>query len=92
MAILLIQHEAQDFERWKGVFDEDPVGRQKHGVTRYWLYRGADEPSYVVISLEFSSTDEARAFLAEPKLREAWDRAGIEPQARVLEEFETHTY
>lgn len=91
MAILLVEHEVQDFARWKGLFDEDPAGRQEHGVTRYWVYRGADDPNYVVISLEFSSTEEARAFL-ESRLREVWKRAGIEAQARVLEEVEAHRY
>lgn len=92
MAILLMELEAPDFERWKGMFDEDPVGREEHGVTRHWVYRGTDDPNQVVVSLEFSSADEAKAFLAEPALREAWKRAGLAPQARVVEEVEAHTY
>lgn len=93
MAILLIENRVPDFETWKQIFDSDPVGRKPHGVTRHWIYRQADDPNAVVVSLEFPSTDQAREFLNEPALQKAWKEAGAEqPQARVLEETESASY
>lgn len=95
MAILQIQHAVRDFDRWKQAFDSDPVGRQQGGVRRYRILRAADDPNFVVIELEFDTTDEADAF-AE-KLRELWGRVGDElglsgPHARTLEPVEAEEY
>lgn len=92
MALLLIEHSVQDFDAWKQIFDQDPVGRERHGVRRYSIYRPVDDPEYVVVSLEFSSPDVASQFVKEPALREAWKRAGVEPKARILDEVEAVAY
>ncbi|MDP8928328.1 MAG: hypothetical protein M3O70_07055 [Actinomycetota bacterium] len=90
MVILMIQHPVPDWNVWKSVFDSDPVGRQQHGVTRYWVYRDVEDPNYVVYSLEFSTVEHADAFRNQPRLREAQSRyRAKDPQARVLEEVES---
>ena len=95
MPILQIQHKTRDFDAWKQSFDSDPVGRQQGGVRNYRILRGTDDSNYVVIELEFESTDEAERFAAG--LRELWDRVGDKlgldgPQARILETAETGEY
>lgn len=93
MAILLIEHPVADFDGWKQVFDADPVGRKRLGVTRHWVYRQADDPDYVVVSLEFPSAEAARTFRDQPALREAGKEAQAQtPRARILEEVEAATY
>lgn len=92
MTILQVQHAVRDFDAWKQSFDNDPVGREQGGVRRYRILRGADDPNFVVIELEFDGSGEAEAFGA--KLRGLWSRVGDElgldgPQARVLESVET---
>lgn len=92
MPTLQIDHRVRHFERWKEAFDADPVGREVGGVRGYRVSRLADDPSHVVVDLEFGSRAEAEAF-AE-RLRRLWadagPRLGLEsPTARVLETVET---
>jgi hypothetical protein len=58
-AILRIEHRVGNFDAWKKMFDNDPIGRQKSGVRRYRILRPTDDPNYVMIDLEFDDTREA---------------------------------
>jgi quinol monooxygenase YgiN len=91
MAILQIQYRVADYASWKQIFDQDPMGRKPHGVTRHWIYQDADDPNHLMLSLEFSSAEEAKGFLNEPALQQVWDRSGA-AQAWVLQEAEATTY
>ena len=90
MYILRIEHEVRDFDGWKKAFDSDPVGRQKSGVRCYRVLRAVDDPSYVMIDLEFDTTNQAEALLAA--LRAVWSRIEgkivIDPRARIVEAVE----
>jgi hypothetical protein len=95
MPILQIEHGVRDFDAWKQAFDSDPVGREQGGVRRYRIARPTDDPSYVIVDLEFDSSSEAEAFHA--KLRELWRRMegelGLQnPQARIVEAVESEEY
>jgi hypothetical protein len=92
MPILQIEHAVRDFDVWKQAFDRDPVGRAQGGVLSYRILRGADEPNFVVIDLEFGTLDEAEAFRG--RLEQLWGRVteelGLERRrARILETAET---
>jgi ribosomal protein L35AE/L33A len=94
MTVLRIEHPVPDYERWKQVFDEDPVDREGSGVRRYRIFRPTDDPNYVMIDLEFDSESEAEALLAS--LRVIWGRVQgtimSDPQARIVETIETTEY
>jgi hypothetical protein len=89
MAILLIHYRTQDFGGWKEVFDRDPMDRGASGVTRHWIYRDADDPEHVILSLEFQTVLTARKFLNA--LEPVRDVSGV-VQASVLEEAEVAVY
>jgi len=72
MSVLVIQHPVRDFQAWKEAFDRDPAGRAKNGVIRHAIHRPHDDPNYVIVSLEFSSHEQAQKFLDLPTLRQAW--------------------
>lgn len=85
-SILRIEHAIGDFGAWKRAFDSDPLGRKKSGVRRYRILRPADNPSYVMIDLEFDGSKEAEAFAAA--LRRMWGTAEAQkvmqnPQLRI---------
>jgi hypothetical protein len=95
MPILQIEHAVRDYDAWKRAFDGDPVGREEGGVRRYRVLRPVDDPSYVIVDLEFDTAGEAEAFRAA--LRELWDRVGSDlglegPQARIVEAVESAEY
>ena len=64
MYILRIEHPVSDYDAWKAAFDSDPIGRERSGVRRYRIMRPTDDPSHVMLDLEFDSLGEAEAVRA----------------------------
>lgn len=94
-AIVRIEHAVGDFEAWKRVFDNDPLGRQKAGVRRYRILRPKDDQKFVMIDLEFDSSNQAEAFAAA--LRKMWSgedaqRVMQNPQVRIVEVVESKEF
>lgn len=91
MPTLHIQHSVTNFEGWKQSFDDDPADRKGSGVRRYSVSRSVEDPSLVMIDLEFDDTDAARGLLA--KLERVWAGPVKEviqnPVAWIMEEVET---
>lgn len=95
MPILQIEHGVRDYDAWKRAFDSDPVGREQGGVRRYRILRPTDDPSYVLIELEFDGAGEAEAF--REALQGLWGRVGDDlglegPRARIVELAESAEY
>ncbi len=90
MHILQIEHAVPDFDAWKKAFDSDPVGREQGGVHRYRILRPIDNPNYVIVDLEFDSSEKAEAF--RDALRNLWRRVEgrvmESPRARIVEAVE----
>jgi hypothetical protein len=63
MRTLHIEHEITDFSVWVSAFDRFAGARTDAGVRAERIQRPVDDPNYVVIDLDFDSTDQARAFL-----------------------------
>ena len=79
MFILQFEHPVMSFEKWKKVFDSDPLSRQKSGVRAYRISCPADNGSYVIGELEFDSEGEAQEFLV--RLRALWQNV----QGKLIE-------
>ena len=45
MAIMVMNFEVDDYDTWKAMFDEDPVGRREAGATGHAVSRGVDNPN-----------------------------------------------
>ena len=85
MTILMIDYHVEDFNRWKTVFDSDPLDRASHGVVMHWIYRDPDEPHSHVLAMEFATAEEAKEF--RQVLAPIWEVSGA-GQARILEQVE----
>jgi hypothetical protein len=83
MTILLIEYRVGDFRQWKTVFDQDPMGRNQHGVVRHCIYQDLDDPNHLMLSLEFPSAEQAKTF--RDALQPVWKVSGA-VQASALEE------
>jgi hypothetical protein len=94
MTILRIEHPVRDYDRWKEAFDSDPAGRERSGVRRYQVLRQVDDPNFVMIDLEFDTTAEAEALLAQ--MQTIWSRVAgtiiTDPKARIVEAVEVKQY
>jgi hypothetical protein len=94
MAKVVVQHHVADYDVWHPVFTEHEAVRRKNGATGHTLLRASDDPNTLVILTDFVTADGARAFMADPTLREAMSRGGVdsEPQVWLCDEVETKTY
>jgi len=96
MVTVRIEHPVSSFPTWKAAFDRDPADRRGSGVRRYAVLQPVDDPNYVLIDLDFDSTDRAEAFLSQ--MRRVWASPnaapalrGGAPRAAVLRAVETVT-
>jgi hypothetical protein len=92
MHIVRIEHATSDYEKWKALFDSDPIDRAGSGVGRHRVMRSVEDPNVVVVDLEFDDPDSATAILQ--KLRELWGRTDVVRDARgtLVEVVETNEY
>jgi hypothetical protein len=63
MSVLHIEHHISDFAVWKGAYDAVAERRRAAGVSHERVCRPVEDPHYVVIDLDFPTTERARAFL-----------------------------
>jgi len=90
VAVLLAEYKVLDLEAFRAAFAEFAPVRKELGATGHRLMASPDNPSTVVVLIEFASADQARAFSHEPRRREALQRAGVVERADVvLEVLET---
>ena len=87
-------HHVRDYDTWKSVFDEHERVRRSHGALEHRVYRGLDNENRVIVHNDFPSEDAARAFIADPSLPAAMDRAGVtdEPWLGLIERLEQKRY
>ena len=90
MPTLHIEHAIVDFDQWRAAFDRFADIRQQLGVLEHRIQRPVDDARFVVIDLEFGTTDEAQRFLTFLRDR-VWSSpvnapalVGT-PQTRILE-------
>jgi hypothetical protein len=93
MPTLHIEHAINDFDVWRAAFGRFAEVRTRSGVLAQRVHRPVDDPRYVVIDLDFGTTEEAQRFLTF--LREqVWVSAANapalvgSPQTRILEPAE----
>jgi hypothetical protein len=90
MPTLHIEHAIIDFDLWKLAFDRFAELRKEAGVLRHRVQQPIDDPKYVVIDLDFDTTEAAegfRAFLHEKVWSSPEDSPALagRPQTKILE-------
>jgi hypothetical protein len=90
MPTLHIEHAVPNFEGWKKVFDSDPVGRKRSGVTHYRVYRLLNE-NVAIVELDFANMEDLEKTLTALKI--LWTKVEgvvmMHPQTRILEIVES---
>jgi hypothetical protein len=94
MFILRIEHNTGDYDRWKQLFDGDPVDRAGKGVRRHYVSRAVDDLSLICIELAFDTREQAETLLAA--MAEVWGRVQGDvisaPSSRLFEVVEEKAY
>jgi len=90
MPTLHIEHSITDYDTWRTAFGTYADARERAGVRRHRVQQPVDDSHFIVIDLDFDTTDEATGFLGFLRNR-VWSGAqnalgvGGTPQARILE-------
>ena len=94
MAIMLMNFEVDDYDTWKAMFDDDPVGRRENGATGHVVSRAIDNPNEAFVRVEFPSVEQAVAFRERLLASGALERAGMRLKAgpTVAEVDDATTY
>ncbi len=62
MVTLHIEHEISDFDTWRVAFERFGAAREQAGVRRHAVRRPVDDPTYVVVDLDFDDVEHAERF------------------------------
>ncbi len=81
--LMVVQHPVKDYDAWRIEYDRAEPIREKHGVTDATVFRNADNPHEITGLHWFPSVDKARAFAADPDLKDAMVRAGVSGPPRI---------
>jgi heme-degrading monooxygenase HmoA len=94
MVAVIVRHRVADFDRWKPVFDGHGAARRSHGAIGHHLYRSTADPQEVIIVNTFKDAAGAQAFIDDPSLPEAMQRAGVadKPDIYLTEQVEVVDY
>jgi hypothetical protein len=90
MATLHIEHAITDFPTWKAAFDRFASKRTEMGATAQRISLLHDDPTYLVLQLDFPTVAQAEAFKDFLETR-VWSTPAnspglaATPRARVLE-------
>ena len=78
-----VSHQVADFDAWLEGYDAADELRSAAGIVGHAANRGIDDPSTVLVYHQAESADALRAFLADPALAEAMQKAGVASEPDV---------
>jgi hypothetical protein len=92
MYVLAVNHQVEDYDRWKAVFDTLPT--KDGGASFHRVNRDVDNPNIITVVAGWANVDDARAFTHDPDLKDAMRRAGVtsSPRFELYEEVEAVQY
>ncbi len=87
MIYLSSRQTVSDYAKWRTAFDTSETFRKDAGATGVnKIYRDVENPSTVTAIMEWNNIEKARLHLADPKLKEVLQNAGVtgSPEVRFL--------
>jgi hypothetical protein len=72
-----INHTVKDFAKWKVAFDIDSAACKASGLEFIVIGRGAEKPNNLFIALTATDDQKAKAFAADPRLKDVMQKNGI---------------
>ena len=82
-ATLVVRHTVNDYATWRPVYDELESLRLKHGCTEKRVLASPEDANDLLITHDFPTVEQARAFADDPALREGMERAGVAGAPRI---------
>ena len=76
MAIYVVNHKVEDFDRWAKAYAEFQHVAEGAGVKDHYVLASVDDPNHVVVIGE-GAADDLSNFLASDELKSAMEGAGV---------------
>lgn len=91
MAHILVHQKAEDYGKWKPIFDKHESFRSENGSKGGKVFRNASDPNDLFVLLEWESMESLQKFAQSDSLKEAMKESGIVgmPEVYFLEEAAT---
>lgn len=77
MATLFVRHRVADYAKWRSAYNDFDAERRKLGATSHGVYRLDGDPNDVTVFHEFPTTEAAKKFAENPRLKEVMQSAGV---------------
>ena len=92
MIVMAVNHDVEDYDRWKVGFDAFPPSTG--GAIFHRLNRSVDNPNNVTLVCGWNSVEDAVAFRDNPELKSRMGDAGVSssPRFEIFEEVESVQY
>jgi hypothetical protein len=89
MSYVLWKLSLEDYDRWKSVFDADPLERGANGSKGGYVFRNSREPNEVILLLEWDEgkLERLQQLSQSPKMKEVQEQSGYAapPEVYMLE-------
>lgn len=82
-ATLIVRHSVADFATWRKGYDQADSLRAEHGCSGERVLRAPGDANDVLVIHEFPTVAQAEAFVGNPALGEAMQRAGVAGVPRI---------
>ncbi|MFI5148760.1 MAG: hypothetical protein ACHQRM_03440 [Bacteroidia bacterium] len=82
--------DVNDFATFKQAFDAGAPIREKAGIKVTALFQAVDNANRITVMEEAASAESAKAFFADPKAKEAMEKAGVnsKPDLKILNKIQ----
>ncbi len=77
MDVMEINHRVNDYAAWKKGFDLDSNARKASGLEFITIGREMNDPKNVQVVLHVTDMQKAKAFAADPRLKQVMDKNGV---------------
>jgi heme-degrading monooxygenase HmoA len=74
----------EDYAAFRKGFDGAEDERKSAGALSSAVYQSVDDPNEVIVEIEFSTTDAAKAYMNSEELRERQQRASKQPTRMLV--------
>ncbi len=84
MPYIMGRATVEDYATFRKAFDGAEALRKSAGALSSAVFQSVDDPNEVIVQVEFSTAEAAKAFSTSQELREAQQRAGLKEPPRTL--------
>ncbi len=83
-AHIMVRYTIEEFDKWLEVFEGMEAQREAHGGKEWRVFRNEDKLEELIILLDWTDFEQARAYVELPELVEVMSNAGVTSKPEVL--------